>query len=112
DLPVTFETRPIEILRQQGKKFVIVQFYNSVNVIDQRGQKYNIRPKSRVQGVLGVQYKLSYKEQIPNMVTHFERIHVINILDLQGLKIPLTIKDKIITALNEEEVINQRILGN
>jgi gamma-glutamyl:cysteine ligase YbdK (ATP-grasp superfamily) len=112
NLPVSFETKPIEILRQQGKKFVFVQFYNSVNVVDQRGQKYNIRPKSKVQGILGVQYKLDYKEQIPNMVTHFERIHVINILDLQGLKIPLTKKDKIITALNEEEVINQRILGN
>ncbi|MFX0172813.1 MAG: hypothetical protein ACFE9L_12925 [Candidatus Hodarchaeota archaeon] len=112
DLPISFETRPIEILCQQGKKFVIVQFYNSVNVVDQRGQKYNIRPKSKVQGVLGVQYKLGYKEQIPNLATHFERIHVINILDLQGLKIPLTKKDKIITALNEEEVINQRIIGN
>jgi len=111
DLPVFFETRPIEILRQQGKKFVIVQFNKSVNVVDHRSQKYNIRPKSKVQGVLGVQYKLDYKEQIPNMVTHFRSIHVINILDVQGLKIPLTPKDVIITALNEEAVRNQRISG-
>ncbi|MFX0182698.1 MAG: hypothetical protein ACFE95_06395, partial [Candidatus Hodarchaeota archaeon] len=111
DLPVFFETRPIEILRQQGKKFSIVKFNKSVNVVDHRGQKYNIKPKSKVQGVLGVQYKLNYTEQIPNMVTHFKSIHVINILDVQGLKIPLTSKDSIITALNEEEVRNQRISG-
>ncbi|MHA2225325.1 MAG: glutamate-cysteine ligase family protein [Candidatus Hodarchaeales archaeon] len=107
---VEFNTKSIDELRQQRKIYVVVQLNRSRTIVDQRGRKYGISRGTQVQGVLSVDYTLSYEEK-ENIVTNFLGIKVINTLDVQGLKIPLKKSDKIIVALSRSEYLSRRLFG-
>ncbi|MHA2329499.1 MAG: glutamate-cysteine ligase family protein, partial [Candidatus Hodarchaeales archaeon] len=60
---VEFNTKSIDELRQQRKIYVVVQLNRSRTIVDQRGRKYGISRGTQVQGVLSVDYTLSYEEK-------------------------------------------------
>jgi len=110
ELEVEFTTRNIEELRQQGKVFVVVQLNKSRTITDQRGRKYGISRGTQLQGMLDVDYKLPYQEK-ENIVTDFQAIKITNTLDVQGIKIPLDNKDRILVALSRSDYLSRSLFG-
>ncbi|MFX0206064.1 MAG: glutamate-cysteine ligase family protein [Candidatus Hodarchaeota archaeon] len=110
ELEVEFTTRNIEELRQQGKVFAVVQLNKSRTITDQRGRKYGISGGTQVQGMLAVDYKLTYQEK-ENIVTDFQGIKITNTLDVQGIKIPLDNKDRILVALSRSDYLSRSLFG-
>lgn len=110
ELNIEYTTRKIEQLRQQGKIFAVVQLNKSRTITDKRGRRYGLSRGTQVQGTLSTDYNLTYLEE-NNLVTNFQGIKIINTLDVQGLKIPLDVNDRIIAALSRSESLNRRLFG-
>jgi gamma-glutamyl:cysteine ligase YbdK (ATP-grasp superfamily) len=110
ELSIDYTTRKIEQLRQQGKIFAVVQLNKSRTITDKRGRRYGISRGTQVQGTLSTDYNLTYLEK-NNIVTNFQGIKIINTLDVQGLRIPLDVNDRIIAALSRSEYLNRRLFG-
>ncbi|MHA2248009.1 MAG: glutamate-cysteine ligase family protein [Candidatus Hodarchaeales archaeon] len=110
ELTLEVTTRKIEELRQQGKVYAVVQLNKSRTITDQRGRKYGISRGTQVQGKLSVDYKLSYQEE-DNIVTNFQGIRITNTLDVQGVKIPLDNKDRILVALSRSDYLSRSLFG-
>ncbi|MFX0149749.1 MAG: glutamate-cysteine ligase family protein, partial [Candidatus Hodarchaeota archaeon] len=110
ELSIDYTTLKIEQLRQQGKIFAVVQLNKSRTITDKRGRRYGISRGTQVQGTLSTDYNLTYLEK-NNIVTNFQGIKIINTLDVQGLKIPLDVNDRIIAALSRSEYLNRRLFG-
>ena len=110
ELQVEFKTRKIEELRQQGKVYAVVQLNKSRTITDQRGRKYGVSRGTQVQGILSVDYKLSFQEK-NGIVTNFQGIRITNTLDIQGIKIPLVAKDRILVALSRSEYLSRSLLS-
>ena len=110
ELEVEITTRKIEELRQQGKVYAVVQLNKSRTITDQRGRKYGVSRGTQVQGKLSVDYKLTYQEE-DNIVTNFQGIRMTNTLDVQGIKIPLDNKDRILVALSRSDYQSRSLFG-
>ncbi|MFX0014076.1 MAG: glutamate-cysteine ligase family protein [Promethearchaeota archaeon] len=110
ELEVEFTTRQIEELRQQGKIYAVVQLNKSRTITDQRGRKYGISRGTEVQGILSVDYKLTYQEK-DNIVSTFQGIKITNTLDIQGIKIPLDDNDRILVALSRSDYLSRSLFG-
>ncbi len=110
ELEVEFTTRKIEELRQQGKVYAVVQLNKSRTITGPRGKKYGVSRGTQVQGKLSVDYKLTYQEE-DNIVTNFQGIKLSNILDVQGIKIPLDNKDRILVALSRSDYLSRSFGG-
>ncbi|MFX0170729.1 MAG: glutamate-cysteine ligase family protein [Candidatus Hodarchaeota archaeon] len=110
ELSIDYTTSKIEQLRQQGKIFAVVELNKSRTITDKRGRRYDISRGTQVQGILSTDYNLTYLEN-NNIVTNFQGIKIINTLDVQGLKIPLDVNDRIIAALSRSEYLNRRLFG-
>lgn len=110
ELDVEFKTKSIEELRQQGKRYAVVQLNESRTIADNRGRKYGISRGTQVQGTLTADYQLTYREK-DGIVTNFDGIRIINSLDVQGINIPLTTRDRILVALSRSEFLSRRLFG-
>ncbi|UCE12973.1 MAG: hypothetical protein JSV04_12375 [Candidatus Heimdallarchaeota archaeon] len=110
ELDVEFKTKPIEDLRQQGKRYAVVQLNQSRTITDHRGRRYAISRGTQVQGTITVDYQLTYREK-DGIVTNFDEIKITNSLDVQGIRIPLTTKDRILVALSRSEFLSRRLFG-
>jgi gamma-glutamyl:cysteine ligase YbdK (ATP-grasp superfamily) len=110
ELDVEFTTREIEELRQQGRIYIVVQLNKSRTITGPRGRKYGVSRGTQVQGKLSVDYKLTYQEE-ENIVTNFQGIKITNILDVQGIKIPLDSKDRILVALSRSDYLSRSLFG-
>ncbi|UCG01913.1 MAG: hypothetical protein JSW11_20215 [Candidatus Heimdallarchaeota archaeon] len=110
ELEVEFATRKIEELRQQGKVYAVVQLNKSRTITGSRGRKYGVSRGTQVQGKLSVDYKLTYQEE-ENIVTNFQGIKITNTLDVQGIKIPLDNKDRILVALSRSDYLSRSLFG-
>ena len=110
ELDIEFKTKKIEDLRQQGKIYAVVQLNKSRTITDKRGQKYGISRGTQVQGKLSVEYKLTYSEK-NGIVTNFQGIKIINTLDVQGIKVPLDRKDRILVAISKSEYLSRSLFG-
>ncbi len=110
ELEADFKTKKIEELRQQGKIYAVVQLNKSRTITDKRGRKYGISRGTQVQGILSVDYELTYQEK-DGIVTNFDGIRIINTLDVQGIKIPLVNRDRILTALSRSDHLSRSLFG-
>lgn len=110
ELEVELVTRKIEELRQQGKVYAVVQLNKSRTITGPRGKKYGVSRGTQVQGKLSVDYKLTFQEE-DNIVTNFQGIKITNILDVQGIKIPLDNKDRILVALSRSDYLSKSLFG-
>jgi hypothetical protein len=110
ELQINVQTKELERQRQQGKNLAVVRLGDSRIVQDQGGTRYKVDGGSRIQGVLSADYKLSYKEE-NGMVIKFDGITVTNILDVQGLKIPLQQGDEILRLRSRSEFLSDRLFS-
>ncbi len=109
-LNVSYNTRKIEKIRQQGNVYAIVVLKNSRIISDNRGDKYKVAGGRELQGKLSAKYELSYKEE-DGIVQAFDDINVINTLKVQGLSIPLEEGDKVARVRTRSEDLIDRLLG-
>ena len=109
-LEVDYKTRKIEKIRQQGNEYAIAVLNSNRIVTDDRGEKYKVAADRKIQGKLSTQYKFNYEEK-DGIVQSFNEITVINILEVQGLSIPLEPGDKILRVRTRSEDIIDRLLG-
>ncbi|MEJ2278191.1 MAG: glutamate-cysteine ligase family protein [Candidatus Lokiarchaeota archaeon] len=110
DLSVEFQTKELERRRQEGKNFAVIRLGNSRIVQDQEGTKYKVSGGAQIQGILSVDYKLTYEEK-DGMVIKFNGINVTNSLDVQGLKIPLQNGDEMLRLISRSEYLTNRLFG-
>ncbi|MFW9906156.1 MAG: hypothetical protein ACFFFH_17685, partial [Candidatus Thorarchaeota archaeon] len=110
ELEVSFTTREIEELRQQGRVYTVVQLNKSRTITGPRGRKYGISRGTQVQGKLSADFRLTYQEK-DNIVTNFQGITVTNTLDVQGLRIPLDNNDRILGALSRSDYLSRSLFG-
>ena len=110
ELEADFKTRRIEELRQQGKIYAVVQLNKSRTITDKRGRRYDVSRGTQVQGILSVDYELTYQEK-DGIVTNFDGIRITNTLDVQGIKIPLVKKDRILTTLSRSDYLSRSLFG-
>ena len=110
ELEADFKTRKIEELRQQGKVYALVQLNKSRTITDKRGRRYGVSRGTQVQGILSVDYELTYQEK-DGIVTNFDGIKITNTLDVQGIKIPLVNQDRILTALSRSDYLSRSLFG-
>ena len=111
ELKIKYNTRNIENLRRQGKKYAIVQLNSSRIVKDKSGRTYKVNSGAQLNGTLSVDYNLSFNER-DGIVTNFNSINIINVLNLQDLKIPLKKEDHVLSAMTETEYLTRSFLGN
>ena len=110
ELQVEVKTRKIEELRQQGKVYAVVQLNKSRTITDPRGRRYGVSRGTQVQGILSVDYKLSFQEK-NGIVTNFQGIRITNTLDVQGIKIPIVAKARILVALSRSEYLSRSLFS-
>ena len=111
ELTIEYQTRKIEKLRQQGKKYVVMELVEPRIVFDRRGNRYKITAGTRVQGNLEANYSFSY-DDVDGMVTNFNGIRVVNNLIVQNLKIPLLENDRVLRGRSESESLLNRLFGD
>ncbi|MFX1505938.1 MAG: glutamate-cysteine ligase family protein [Promethearchaeota archaeon] len=110
ELEVEVATREIEELRQQGRVYAVVQLNKSRTITGPGGRKYGISRGTQVQGKLSVDFQLTYQEE-ENIVTNFQGIKISNTLDVQGIRIPLDKKDRILVALSRSDYLSRSLFG-
>ncbi|MFX1388837.1 MAG: hypothetical protein ACFE9Z_02095 [Promethearchaeota archaeon] len=111
ELNIEYHTRKIEKIRQQGKKYVVIELVDPRIVSDNRGNRYKIKAGTQVQGTLEAKYNFSY-DDVDGMVTNFNGIRVINSLVVQNLKIPLKENDRVLRGQSESESLLDRLFGD
>ena len=111
ELNIEYQTRKIEKLRQQGKKYVFMELVEPRIVTDRRGKRYKITAGTQVRGNLEASYSFSY-DDVDGMVTNFNGIRVTNNLVVQNLKIPLVENDRVLRVQSESESLLDRLFGD
>ncbi|MFO8020233.1 MAG: hypothetical protein R6U96_16535 [Promethearchaeia archaeon] len=109
-LDVNYQTRKIEKIRQQGKTYVTVRIGETRLISDKRGNQYKVSAGARIRGKLTAEFHMDYKEE-DGIVAEFSGLKVINSLQVQGVKIPLIEKDKIISTFSEAESLADRLFS-
>ncbi|MBD3215395.1 MAG: hypothetical protein GF311_22490 [Candidatus Lokiarchaeota archaeon] len=107
---IDFRTKDFEKLRRRGQGYVEVRLGDSRIIEDDRRNRYKVKGGARVHGNLSSDYNLSYEEK-DGIITTFKDISVINILEVQGLKIPLKENDKILNSLSETDYLARRLFS-
>ncbi|TFF93916.1 MAG: hypothetical protein EU543_02495 [Promethearchaeota archaeon] len=110
ELSINFRTREIEKLRRRGQSYAEVRLGDSRIVSDDNANKYRVQGGARIHGNLSSDYNLEYEEK-DGIVTTFSNITVINILEVQGLKIPLQEDDRILNTLSQTDYLTRRLFG-
>ncbi|MGV9173084.1 MAG: hypothetical protein ACOC35_11015 [Promethearchaeia archaeon] len=110
ELEANYRTRRIEKIRQQGKTYVTVRIGETRVISDGRGNKYKISAGAKIKGKLSADFQLDYKEE-DGMIAEFRGLKIVNILKVQGVKIPLTEKDRIVSSYSEAESLASRLFS-
>lgn len=110
ELDINYQTRRIEKIRQQGKTYVTVKIGETRIISDSRGNKYEVSAGARIKGKLSAEFQLNYEEE-DGMISEFSGLKIINSLKVQGIKIPLVEKDKVISSYNEAESLASRLFS-
>ncbi|TXT67634.1 MAG: putative metal-dependent hydrolase of the TIM-barrel fold [Promethearchaeota archaeon] len=110
ELGVEFQTRKIEKIRQQGNVYATVILNESRIVENDQGEKYKVTAGRPIQGELAVKYNLDYEEE-DELVKSFRNIKITNMLNVQGLSIPLKLGDRVQSVQSRQESLLERLLG-
>lgn len=111
-LSIAYKTKKIEQVRskKKGKTYAVVQFGRGIDVVDRYQRRYRINKGSKIQGILTASYELDYdKDQ--TFINHIKGLRVTNYLEVQGMKIPLTRTEKVMSVMSERDQMNQRLFG-
>ncbi|MFX0008274.1 MAG: hypothetical protein ACFFAV_16310 [Candidatus Hermodarchaeota archaeon] len=111
ELTIEYQSRKIEKMRQQGKKYVFMELLEPRIVSDRRGNRYKITAGTQVRGTLEAKYNFSY-DDMNGMVTNFNGIRVVNNLVVQNLKIPLRETDRVLRSQSESQSLIDRLFGD
>ncbi len=111
ELNINYRTRKIEKLRQQGRNYALVELKDSRTISDQSGNRYKVRGNSQIEGSLSAKYELAYEEK-EGLVTKFNDISIVNLLNVQNISIPLNENDRVLRVHTENENLLDRLFGN
>ena len=110
ELQVNYRTKDIEMQRRKGAAQAIIQINRSRIVRAKNGRKYKINAGTKLQGTIGADYNLEYN-QVKNCITTFDKIEIVNFLDVQGLKVPLEKEDRILRLFSRNDFLLNQLLG-